>query len=103
MTELLPCPFCGGGGKLRSITPFPDGCLFYRVECTRCGVGADWRYTQNAATEAWNTRYKETTVYDREETIEGCTVQILTNSRTGETSVGWWRGSAEDKPKCESD
>ena len=37
--------------------------------------------------------------YDQEEVIEGCTVQILTNTRTGETSVGWWRGSAADAPK----
>lgn len=50
------------------------------------------------ATEAWNTRYKETTVYDREDVIEGCTVQILTNTETGETSVGWWRGGIEDMP-----
>lgn len=30
-------------------------------------------------------------VYDQEETIPNCTVQILTNTRTGATSVGWWR------------
>ena len=29
--------------------------------------------------------------YDEEEIIENCTVQILTNSKTGEVSVGWWR------------
>lgn len=37
-------------------------------------------------------------VYDQEEIIEGCTVQILTNTVTGEQSVGWWRGTAEDMP-----
>lgn len=30
-------------------------------------------------------------LYDEEETIQNCTVQILRNSITGETSVGWWR------------
>lgn len=30
-------------------------------------------------------------VYDKEETIQNCTVQILTNTKTGATSVGWWR------------
>lgn len=28
--------------------------------------------------------------YDKVETHENCTVQILTNTQTGEVSVGWW-------------
>lgn len=32
----------------------------------------------------------ETNVYDSEETLKNCTVQILRNSETGEVSVGWW-------------
>ena len=42
-----------------------------------------------------------TGLYDREEIIEGCTVQILTNTVTGEQSVGWWRGTADDMPRFE--
>ena len=38
-------------------------------------------------------------VYDKCETIENCTVEILTDSKTGECSVGWWRGTAADEPK----
>ena len=34
-------------------------------------------------------------VFDEVETIKDCTVQILTNSVTGEQSIGWWRN---DKP-----
>lgn len=30
-------------------------------------------------------------VYDKEETFHGCTVQVLTNTKTGEVSVGWIR------------
>ena len=30
-------------------------------------------------------------LYDKEETIEHCTVQVLTNTVTGEQSVGWWK------------
>lgn len=37
----------------------------------------------------------ETHVFDKEEVYHNCTVQILTNSVTGEVSVGWWRN---DKP-----
>lgn len=32
----------------------------------------------------------ETNIYDTEEIHENCTVQILRNSVTGETSIGWW-------------
>lgn len=37
-------------------------------------------------------------IYDEEEIIEGCTVQILRNSITGEESWGWWIGTKEDMP-----
>lgn len=30
-------------------------------------------------------------VFDKEEIIENCTVQILSNSTTGEVSIGWWK------------
>lgn len=33
----------------------------------------------------------ETNIYDIEEIHHGCIVQILRNSVTGETSVGWWK------------
>ena len=33
----------------------------------------------------------ETNMYDQEETFPNCTVQVLTNTMTGETSVGWWK------------
>lgn len=33
----------------------------------------------------------EVNVYDKEETYHGCTVQVLTNTVTGQTSVGWWK------------
>ena len=40
----------------------------------------------------------EINIYDQCEVIEGCTVEILTNTMTGETSVGWWCGGVEDRP-----
>lgn len=40
-------------------------------------------------------------LYDKCEIIEGCTVEILTNTLTGETSAGWWRGGIADRPKME--
>lgn len=37
----------------------------------------------------------ETNIYDTVERYENCTVEILTNSVTGEQSIGWWQN---DKP-----
>ncbi len=36
--------------------------------------------------------------YDQEEIYENCTVQVLTNTISGRTSVGWWQN-----PKKEED
>ena len=35
----------------------------------------------------------ETNIFDKEETFTNCTVQVLTNTVTGETSVGWWENA----------
>lgn len=37
----------------------------------------------------------EINIYDREEIHYNCTVQVLTNSVTGEVSVGWWENEEE--------
>lgn len=37
----------------------------------------------------------ETNIYDQEEIHHNCTVQILTNSVTGDVSVGWWKEDEE--------
>ena len=34
--------------------------------------------------------------FDREEIYKNCTVQVLTNSATGDVSVGWWRNDTDD-------
>lgn len=32
----------------------------------------------------------ETNIFDKEEIFPNCTVQVLTNTVTGEVSIGWW-------------
>lgn len=41
----------------------------------------------------------EIPIYDQEEIHENCTVQILSNSVTGEVSVGWWPNEKEGDSK----
>lgn len=38
-----------------------------------------------------NYKEEEIPYYDKEETVENCTVQILSNSKTGDVSIGWWK------------
>ena len=89
--DLSPCPFCGEGAVMKDIpTPFRHGW----VGCPKCGVMKQWKQSPAAAVKVWNRRtqvYLETALYDREELYPDCTVQVLTNSFTGEQSIGWWK------------
>ena len=103
MTDLKPCPFCGRKpSKVKEHkTPSIIG-TYYSVGCvgkgSKCPVKPRTRLcnTPQTAIKEWNQRTPEivkveTSFYDQEETYPDCTVQVLTNTATGETSVGWWR------------
>ena len=62
------------------------------------GYGGACHYEDKNITEYDTHRIN---LYDKCEIIEGCTVEILTNTLTGETSVGWWRGGVEERPGME--
>ena len=32
-------------------------------------------------------------IYDKEDIYPDCTVQVLTNTKTGDVSVGWWKNT----------
>lgn len=52
MTELKPCPFCGGSAKLvNKIYEYK-----YYIYCTRCGVMTANFDSNNSAIGAWNRR-----------------------------------------------
>lgn len=95
--ELKPCPFCGNNAKPRR---FCSGILNRKVghyvECVVCRIRTSIELDIARAAEVWNRRASEivkveTSFYDKEETFPDCTVQVLTNTATGETSVGWWK------------
>ena len=106
---MMPCPFCGETNAVhmmmrRGIDGWRD-CFYVLCDYDDggCGASGQWAHTEAEAAAAWNRRVQSVTLplYDKEETIEGCCVQILTNTVTGEQSIGWWRGTAEDMPLLE--
>ena len=91
MDELRECPFCGEPAQLKdSPNPHRHG----RVGCPKCGIYKQWSFSPKEAIQRWNTRTQievEPPFYDIVEMHEGCTVQVLKNSITGDVSVGWWK------------
>ena len=49
MTELKPCPFCGGSAQCTNPTT-------WQVWCAKCGAIGPWKITREEAIEAWNRR-----------------------------------------------
>lgn len=67
MTELKPCPLCGGKVSLERKM---DGA--YSFDCQRCGLDARLpecldETNKGTAIEAWNTRYEPTCTMDANE------------------------------------
>lgn len=62
MTELLPCPFCGGEDlEIDHAQTYdvyhPD---VYEVHCVECGGRGGEGWTEAESIEAWNTRAERT-------------------------------------------
>lgn len=87
------CPCCGGEGKLKDIhTKIRQGW----VGCPECGLYIQWKISPDGAVKKWNRRAEiSAAVFDRADVYRDCTVQVLTNTATGETSVGWWPAGSE--------
>lgn len=61
MTELKPCPFCGGTAELIQTKCLTNGCVLYHVfhydlKCHTNGIRTENMATQEGAIEAWNRR-----------------------------------------------
>ena len=103
------CPACGNANYMRHLIGKNVGYL--DLKCINCNsyFNFDELY-KRLRTEAADTiekleskrcddcPYKEkesvrvdVNLYDKEEIYENCTVQVLTNTITGKTSIGWWQ------------
>lgn len=80
MSELLPCPFCGGEAQVfESGAWFVDHFMKY-VRCTSCGLQTCDYKTEAEAVEAWNTRTKP--AYDLEAYQDGLWAQFRRDFKT---------------------
>lgn len=61
VTELLPCPFCGGEARLYENPPYEPPGMFF-VRCDPCDLVYDkaWDVPRDQAIAAWNTRQAST-------------------------------------------
>ena len=57
MTELKPCPFCGGEAKIASV-PHGDRKLWY-VICRKCEIATFQYLTEKWAVKVWNRRVND--------------------------------------------
>lgn len=86
MTELKPCPFCGGKAKILKMT---FGGVSYQVICGSCSANLDQRFAyEDEAIEAWNRR--ATAVWtpvseDKPEPFQEVLVTLHENGWNGET------------------
>lgn len=108
MAELKSCPFCGGikSEVINALETQPEMELVgltkdnWNVVCPDCYGCGGTRRTAIEAIEAWNRRTTvSVNIYDKEETYPNCTVQVLTNTATGEVSVGWWENGGKEDGK----
>jgi Lar family restriction alleviation protein len=49
--KIVPCPFCGGEGRVRIDIKF-----HYWITCVECESTGSIRYSESKAIEVWNTR-----------------------------------------------
>lgn len=62
MTELKPCPFCGGEAQRSSNVAYGSQADFewFEVKCSNCTCSVGPYETTGAAIEAWNARWERT-------------------------------------------
>ena len=60
MSELLPCPFCGGEAETCHVTQLWEPRNSYWAKCKNCHISGTHHNTEAEAIAAWNTRAERT-------------------------------------------
>lgn len=55
------------------------------------GATIEYNYARYLNKRVYFEKQIQSNIFDKEEVYDNCTVQILTNSITGEQSIGWWK------------
>ena len=99
MSELKPCPFCGGEAKFAHIFENPDKCM---ISCRECDGGIDAVFAnEDEAAEYWNRRAQPANnplTLDELRGMDGEPVYIV-----GRHYSGWtvpWRNAAKYIARC---
>lgn len=59
MSELRPCPFCGGEASRVYTDEHPRGEKKVHIECDICNAKSDWQFARIASADNWwNQRHK---------------------------------------------
>lgn len=59
MSDLKPCPFCGGEADF-AVKDWDNSADEYKVVCLQCGTQqADYSFNKDFVIEAWNRRVSE--------------------------------------------
>ena len=66
MSELLPCPFCGGEAEMCHVTQLWEPRDAYWVKCKNCRISGTHHTTEAEAIAAWNSRAERTCKWELE-------------------------------------
>ena len=64
MTELKPCPFCGGKAFVSAKLPYFGERFTLAVVCEKCNASSKHKNFEDEAIEAWNRRYEPVSEID---------------------------------------
>lgn len=86
-TKLIECAFLGINPRtLEDWKTKYSPSAYYLQQMVLNGYDVIWILTGMEQSQK-----VEINLFDKEEIFPNCTVQVLTNTATGETSVGWWK------------
>lgn len=88
MSNLKPCPFCGGEAECNKWWSATIAGKYATV-CTKCSCGTDYYYTEAEAISAWNTRAERTCIN------VGCYIDA-TRFKCSECGYNGWTKYAND-------